>query len=196
MARVREVLAIDQLRADARDNRARLLATARTVLAEQGVDASLRDVARRAGVGIGTLYRHFPNRDALLQALFGDTLDGLAAHAQELLTAPAPGEALVSWLERFATGSTRYRGLPSSVLAAVHDEGSDLHGACQRMNASAAALLARAQQAGEVRAGVTINDLCALVAGIALASEYVPGQPDLKSRLIALCAGGFVTSEE
>ncbi|GAB3451543.1 TetR/AcrR family transcriptional regulator [Actinophytocola sediminis] len=181
------------LRADARDNRARLMATARQVFAEHGVDASLRDVARRAEVGIGTLYRHFPDREALLEALLGDGLDSLRASAENLLAAASPGDALVVWLGEFAAGSATYRGLPSSVLSAVHDEGSPLYAACSGMTIAASALVLRAQRAGVVDQGVTITDLCTLAAGIASASEHVPNQPDLTPRLLALCARGFLS---
>jgi len=179
-------------RVEARDNRARLLSTARLVFAEHGVDASLRDIARRTGVGIGTLYRHFPNRDALLEALLRDGLDTLCASARDLLAAPSPGEALTTWLGEYAAGSATYRGLPHAVLAALYDESSELHSACHQMNLAAAALVTRAQRAGAVRTGITAGELCALVAGIALAGEQVPDQPDLTARLLALSANGFL----
>src|SRR5688572_25840113 len=79
-------------RADARRNRDLLLAEARKAFAEHGTDASLRDIARRAGVGIGTLYRHYPTRDALLEAVLRDGFDALRQAADELSTAPAPGD--------------------------------------------------------------------------------------------------------
>ncbi|MQY29105.1 hypothetical protein NRB56_46940 [Nocardia sp. RB56] len=179
-------------RSDALDNRARLLETAREVFAEHGVDASLRDVARRAGVGIGTLYRHFPDRQALLEALFADALHDLSETARHLLADPSPGAALIAWLTRLATGSLTYRGLPTSVLAAVHDEGSALHAACVEMTAGIDALVDRARQSGVLRDGTTSGDLLALAAGIAVAAEYVPGRPELIERLVTLAAAGFV----
>lgn len=179
-------------RTNARINRARLIEVAREVFVEHGVQASLRDVARRAGVGIGTLYRHFPDRDALLHAVVGDGLAGVRASAEELMTAEPPGEAVITWLERLVVAITAYRGLPASVLAAVHDSRSPLHAACRDMTAAADALMVRAQQAGVLRTELTITDLYALAAGVALASEQVPDQPDLARRLLGLCADGLL----
>ncbi|WP_019926984.1 TetR/AcrR family transcriptional regulator [Nocardia sp. BMG111209] len=183
-------------RSDALDNRARLLDSAREVFAEHGVDASLRDVARRAGVGIGTLYRHFPDRQSLLEALFGDALHDLSETARHLLDDPSPGEALIAWLTQLATGSLIYRGLPTSVLAAVHDEGSALHVACTEMTAGIDALVTRAREAGALRDGVGVGDLLALAAGVAVAGEYVPDQPELIERLVGIAAAGFVVQPE
>ncbi|AVP58314.1 TetR/AcrR family transcriptional regulator [Pulveribacter suum] len=87
------------MRADAQKNYDRLLATAREVFAEQGADASLRDIARRAQVGLGTLYRHFPSREALLQALLRTSFEALAARADALQTQDDSASALVSWLQ-------------------------------------------------------------------------------------------------
>ena len=111
-----------ELRADARRNRGELLDVARQVIAEEGVDASLRDIARRAGVGIGTLYRHFPTREALLAAIIDDGVRRLAVHAQQLAAARPPGEALDAWLTDVAGRIGPYRGLAASMLEAVTDE--------------------------------------------------------------------------
>ncbi|WP_433256447.1 TetR/AcrR family transcriptional regulator [Streptosporangium sp. CA-135522] len=178
------------MRADARRNRDRVLGAARTVFSEHGTDASLRDVARRAGVGIGTLYRHFPTREALLEALVGHGFDGLSAAAEELLTAESPGDALISWLRDLAAGTTTYHGLPASVMAAVHDEESWLHESCAAMRAGGARLLTRAQEAGAVRSDVTMEELLALVAGISWVSERIPAQADLADRLLSLTMEG------
>jgi AcrR family transcriptional regulator len=91
------------MRADARRNHERLLAEARAAFAAHGTDASLEDVARRAGVGIGTLYRHFPTRHALLSAVFEDAVSDLLARSRELLDAPEPCTALVTWLREIVS---------------------------------------------------------------------------------------------
>ncbi|GAA3068615.1 TetR/AcrR family transcriptional regulator [Streptosporangium carneum] len=179
------------MRADARRNRDRVLAAARTVFSEQGTDASLRDVARRAGVGIGTLYRHFPTREALLEALIGHGFDRLCAAADELLTAPSPGDALTTWLHDFAVGSATYRGLPASVMSGVQDEGSELHRSCVSMRAAAARLLTRAQEAGAVRSDLVIEELLTLGAAIAWANEQIPGRANLTDRLLSLTMQGI-----
>src|SRR3954452_21187219 len=88
-------------RADARRNVERLIAVAREAFAENGADASLDDIARRAGVGPGTLYRHFPNRMPLMESVYRDNVEALCASASELLSAPSPGEALAQWMRAF-----------------------------------------------------------------------------------------------
>jgi AcrR family transcriptional regulator len=183
----------DTKRADARRNHDQLLAVAAEVLAEQGVDASLRDVARRAGVGIGTLYRHFPTREALLEELFRSRFDALRDRAVALLAAGDPREALLSWLAELAAGSATHRGLPESVLVGLRDKESELHASCYGMRAAARRLLAHAQQAGTVRADVTIDEVLALTAGIAWASEHTTRRNAIE-RLLALAMTGLATT--
>lgn len=174
-----------------------LLAVAREAFAENGTDASLRDIARRADVGIGTLYRHFPTREALLEALLRKRFDELRESAQAMLAAPcpAPGEALLTWLGELSAGSSTYRGLPQSVMAALRDESSQLHASCAAMRTSAGQLLHRAQQAGAVRADVTAEELLALAAGVAWASEQSTGQTDLVHRLLSIAMHGLTATD-
>ena len=181
------------LRADARRNYRRVLGAARAVFAEHGTDASLRDVARRAGVGIGTLYRHFPTREALLEAILSDRFDTLRTTAEHSLAAASPVDALVTWLRDFATVTTTYQGLPATVMAAKGDEGSRLHASCEAMQAAGARLLARAQEDGIVRPEVTAAELFALAAAIAWVSEQAPEHVNLASRLMSLVMTGVQT---
>ncbi|HLT61000.1 MAG TPA: helix-turn-helix domain-containing protein [Microlunatus sp.] len=178
------------VRADARRNRDRLLAAAREVVAEQGTDASLRDVARRAGVGIGTLYRHFGTREALLEALLQDRFERLGARADELGDRP-PYEAVTTWLRELATASAATRGLPDAVLAALRDRGSALHGACDAMRSAGARLLDRAQSAGVVRSDLTPSDLLALASGLAWASGYAEEPQARLDRLFGVFETGL-----
>jgi AcrR family transcriptional regulator len=153
------------LRSDARRNRDSLVAVARQVIAEEGTEASLRDVARRAGVGIGTLYRHFPTREALLEAVVRDGFDALRALADRMLEEePSPRAALSAWLSRFSANSGGCRGLSGSVLAGLKDRDSELHASSEAMHLAATRLLARAQEAGEVRDDVTATDLITMAA--------------------------------
>ncbi|MEQ4206287.1 helix-turn-helix domain-containing protein [Actinopolymorpha sp. B9G3] len=183
----------EAMRADARRNYERLLAVARDVFAEHGTDASLRDVARRAGVGIGTLYRRFPTRESLLEAIVRDGFDNLRTSAQELLGAQLPRDALLTWLRQLAAGSATFRGLPESVMAALHDEDSELHASCQAMRTAGAQLLDRAQRSGAVRADVTADELLALAAGVAWVSKQSPGGAALVDRLLTLANDGLAT---
>ncbi|GIG65605.1 TetR/AcrR family transcriptional regulator [Phytomonospora endophytica] len=182
-------------RADARRNAQVLLDAAREAFAEHGTDASLRDVARRAGVGIGTLYRHFPAREALLEALLRDDFDRLTAHAAELAGTP-PLPALMAWLRELAVGQRTIRGLPESVLVALRDEESQLHASCKSMRDAGGRLLASAQEAGAVRADLTANELLALVAGLVWASEYAPDSSARLDRLLMVAMEGVATSAD
>ena len=181
----------DPRRADAQRNHEQVLAAAQAAFAEHGKDASLRDVARRAGVGIGTLYRHFPTREALLGALLRERFDSLSGYARSLAGTDDTRAALLDWLTRLAHGSTTYRGLPESVLSALRDKESSLHAACETMRTAGRELLRRAQRAGTVRAGVTIEDLLALAAGIAWASEQSPRPEATIERLLGYLADGI-----
>src|ERR1700761_4053144 len=106
-----------ELRADARRNREELLDIARQVIRENGVDASLRDIARRAGVGIATLYRHFPTREELIAAIVGDGMERLSALADELARTAPPGQALRAWLADVTGCIGPYQGLSDAMLS-------------------------------------------------------------------------------
>jgi AcrR family transcriptional regulator len=179
------------LRADARRNAETLLAAARAAFAEHGAAASLDDIARRAGLGIGTLYRHFPTRQALLEEVFRDRLDTLRARAEELLDATSPSAALLAWLRTLVEHATTYRGLAASVMISMLDERTELFASCQAMRAAGLALLTRAQQAGEVRPDVGPSELLLLVYGVAWATEQVPGGAGQTDRLLALLMDGL-----
>jgi AcrR family transcriptional regulator len=178
-------------RVDARRNYERLLASAGEAFAEHGIDTSLRDVARRAGVGIGTLYRHFPTREALLEALLRHRFDALQERADGLLASPSALDALLVWLGELAVGSTTYRGLPESVMGALRDETSQLHASCAAMRAAGGRLLRRAQDAGEARADVTADELLVLAAGLAWAAEQAPKPTGMVDRLLSIAMSGL-----
>ncbi|MFJ9907179.1 TetR/AcrR family transcriptional regulator [Streptomyces sp. NPDC101152] len=179
------------MRADARRNHDRLLTEARAAFAAHGTDASLEDVARRAGVGIGTLYRHFPNRHALLSAVFEDALNDLLARARELLTAPEPCTALVTWLREMVTHAGEYRGLSRALMSVSSDTSSALSRCNEPIRQAGGALLTRAQEAGKVRPDVEIGDLLQLTHAIALAAEESGEDPQLADRLLNLTLRGL-----
>jgi AcrR family transcriptional regulator len=176
-------------RADARRNYDQLLAAARETIAEQGTEASLRAVARRAGVGIGTLYRHFPDREALLRALLGRGFDTLCARAAELLSDADADAALVTWVRELAEAWTLYDGLPASVMGALRDPDSRLHRPCEDLRARAGALLRRAQGTGSVRPDLTVDELLATVNAMAWAAKQAPGQST--DRFLSLLVDGL-----
>lgn len=187
-----------RMRADARDNRERVLRAARAAFAEEGPHASLNKIAQRAGVGAGTLYRHFPTLDALLVAIIGADVEALCDRGRELLGHPSPGEALATWLRAVAVHATAMRGLVATRMAAQAAQATDTKAAdgtlaaCHdAIRAAGTALLTRARHAGEAREETDIADLLTLVNAAAWASELAPEDEHLLDRLLALVAGGF-----
>ena len=176
------------MRADARKNYDRLLVVARDVVAEHGADASLRDVARKAGVGLGTLYRHFPTREALLEALLRADVDKLTAQAADLETSGTPEEALLTWLRGCVAITHESRGVAALLMAALEDTESALNASCVALHDIGTRLLARAQAAGIARADIDGTDLFALVAALA----WLYDQPSLELRADHLF--GVITS--
>ena len=162
------------MRADAQKNYDHLLETGREVVAEQGAEASMREVARRAGVGIGTLYRHFPTREALLEALLRESFDALTAKAAQFEASASSGNALVSWLGEMVALTHSHRGVIAAMTAAIAEPDSALHASCVSMRASGAQLLARAQADGEARTDIDGTDLLALVSALAWLNDQPP----------------------
>jgi len=180
------------MRADAKKNYDQLLAVARDLLSAGGADASLRDIARTAGVGLGTLYRHFPTREALLKALLRTSFDALTVRADELEASSSPGAALVAWLRETVAMAHDYSGAIKSMVAAIEDEASALHASCVTMKAAGTRLLVRAQGKNQARADVDGADLFALVGAL----SWVADQPALASRsdhIFGIIAGAILT---
>ncbi|WP_405902888.1 TetR/AcrR family transcriptional regulator [Streptomyces sp. NBC_00656] len=182
------------MRADARRNYDRLLTEARNSFAEHGTDASLEDVARRAGVGIGTLYRHFPTRHALMSAVFQEAVASLITRSRELAGAEQPCTGLVEWLGALITHAGEYRGLAQALMSTCRDETSALSPCNVPLREAGSVLLARAQSSGAVRAEVSIDDLMQLTNAIALAAEQSPDDPELAERLLTLTLRGLSSS--
>jgi AcrR family transcriptional regulator len=185
------------MRADARRNYERLLAEAAAAFAERGADdVSLEEIARRAGVGIGTLYRHFPTRQALLEAVYRDQVESLARQATELLTADAPGPALARWLVALTAFGATKRSLNRALLATLGQD-SDLFSSCGALlRESTTALLERAQQAGVARADVQGTDVLRLVHGLMLACDATAGDAGQADRMLSLVMAGLLVEPE
>ena len=181
-----------ELRADARRNREELLEVARQVIREQGVDASLRDVARRAGVGIATLYRHFPTRDDLIAAIIGDGVRRLNGRAAELSEAKPPGEALQEWLADIASRIGPYHGLPAAMDDAVTTDGSSLGALCADLMDAGDSMLTRAQADGVIRPDVRWTDVFTAVAAISAIATR--SGPDASSRILGVYLDGLRTA--
>ncbi|MCF3118367.1 TetR/AcrR family transcriptional regulator [Streptomyces arenae] len=166
------------MRADARRNYERLLSEARTAFDEHGIHTSLDDIAKQAGLGNATLYRHFPTRESLLEAILRDSISELGGTGQELLTTEPAGEALATWVRAAVAHATTYRGLVTMLMDSLKDETSDLNSACTAMQAAGRQLLERAQHAGEVRGDITATGLYALIAAAAWTREHAPEEAD------------------
>ena len=176
------------MRADARRNYERLLGEAKSAVLEHGAEAPLEEIARRAGVGIGTLYRHFPTRLALQEAVYHDEVDQLCASAHRLLETEPPGAALAAWMRDFAAYAASKRGLMAT-LKEVIDRRSALFDRCHDdIRAAAAAVLTDAQKAGTARPEVTANDLLRLTHGLSVATERDPASTD---RLLTFLLDGL-----
>ncbi len=165
------------MRTDAKKNYDQLLSVARQVIAEEGADASLRDIARKAGVGLGTLYRHFPTREVLLEALLRTGFDGLTERAGELERCNDAAAALVGWLREAIAMTHDHKGVIAPMVAAIADENSALHGACVGLRAAGARLLDRAQKEGLARPDMDGNDLFALISALAWLADQPPLVP-------------------
>jgi AcrR family transcriptional regulator len=180
------------LRADARRNYDRLLVAAREAVMREGAEVSLDDIAKRAGVGSGTLYRHFPNRQALLETVFKDQIQQLYERGEALLAAGhEPGAALEDWLHAFQTYLVSYRGL-AVTLQGLYTHTDELFTESHaQLRHAVDTLLERAQAAGVIRAGVTGSDLLRLISGIALATEVGPADEQRVDRLFAVVMDGL-----
>ncbi|MFD0730259.1 TetR/AcrR family transcriptional regulator [Planotetraspora mira] len=176
------------MRADARRNYDRLLEQARELFGQDGPDAPMEEVARRAGVGIGTLYRHFPTRQALQEAVYRDQIEILAAEAEELASHPDQGEALVTWLHSTLAHSVAKRGLNTALVATLGPE-SELFATCREMLYRAAGLLlGRAQEVGAVREDLEVAELFKVIHALSVATER---SPELADRMITLFIEGL-----
>ncbi|MFD8815127.1 TetR/AcrR family transcriptional regulator [Streptomyces sp. NPDC059627] len=177
-------------RADAQRNHDLLVAAARDVFRDHGVDAPLDDIARRAGVGNATMYRHFPTRRELIIAVYSEEVAELCARSQSLLAEEPPGDALFDWLQDFIAHVAAKRELALSITDDRTGQRSELFDRWHHsMYTAASALLTRAQSAGTVRADLSASELLALANGIALTAT----DPTQAERLVLLIRQGTDT---
>ncbi|TMM14413.1 MAG: TetR/AcrR family transcriptional regulator [Actinobacteria bacterium] len=174
------------MRADARRNYDALVAAARDAFTEEGAAASLENVAERAGVGIGTLYRHFPKRQALLEAVYAGEVEAMARSAEELAELP-PWDALSEWFHRYVGFAATKRALTEALLEAAPE--SDVLLMCRTaLMTAGTGLIERAQKAGVVRPDATFVDVGRMVSGIAVVST---GDPEQTERMLQIVLDGL-----
>ncbi len=178
-----------QLRADARQNRERLIAAATEAFAQKGADAPLEDVARRAGVGIGTLYRHFPTRLDLQAAVFRSQVSAVCERGDTLLKVDSPADAFADWIRALAAYLVTKRGLSRALIDAVGVESELITSCWVAMRETTERLLANGQQAGVIRPDVTATDVMRLIHGVALSTEK---EPDRAGLLLSVAIDGLV----
>jgi AcrR family transcriptional regulator len=181
-------------RADAVRNRARLIAAAQSAFERQGPNASLEEIARSAGVGIGTLYRHFPTREALLEAVFRDRIESITALGDELLVAPDAFDALTQWLRAHLSNASACQGLAGAVVIDLLDVDADGHAPempCGQMRAVGEQLLQRAKDQGTARPDAEADDLVRLVNALVSATDDADDRAALADRLFTLMMDGL-----
>ncbi|WP_235035105.1 TetR/AcrR family transcriptional regulator [Roseomonas sp. 18066] len=161
------------LRADARRNRDKLLAEAAQLFAERGVNAALEEIARRAGVGIGTLYRHFPTRDALIATVYQRESEALYAAAEELAARLPADEALARWMHRSLDMMATKRGLGESLKALLRERPELLAASKSGFPAMVERLLGAAKASGRIRGDIELADVLHALNGIYAAPESV-----------------------
>ncbi|HEX9471557.1 MAG TPA: TetR/AcrR family transcriptional regulator [Bradyrhizobium sp.] len=169
-------------RADAVRNRERVLEAAKTVFSAGGPEASLEAVAKRAGVGIGTLYRHFPTREALFEAVYRREVQQLVELAEALKSEPSPVDALRRWLRSNVELVATKKGMSAALQLAVHGSSELYAHTFERLTKAVGALLDRAVAAGEIRSDISPEDLLRALVGMC----YMHDQPGWQKSVVRL----------
>jgi AcrR family transcriptional regulator len=188
MTQTETVSAGRPMRADARRNYDRLVTAGREAFRENEGNTTLEQIAKRAGVGIGTLYRHFPTRLALMEAVYSDEVDDLGAAAERLTEEAEPWNALVAWLRLFLLYAATKRSLFHEISDEIGKDAALLTHSREVVQNSARAVLSRAQEAGVARADVESGDVTRLVGGCTM----MPGGTDeQQERILQLVLAGI-----
>jgi AcrR family transcriptional regulator len=183
----RQLTSVRPKRADARRNYDKVIAAARSAFTESGAETSLEGIARRAGVGIGTLYRHFPNRQALLEAVYVEEVDRFCSSASEL-DGLGPWDAFATWIEGLVDYMATKMALANELFDYV-DRGAPVFTACRSsLFAAGEPLLERAQQAGAVRRDVDVAEVIQLIGGI---TKIQGAEPEQIRHLLSIALDGL-----
>lgn len=172
-------------RADARRNRAAILEAAEEMLSTQGLNAPIDEIAQRAGVGVGTVYRHFPTKEALLQAIVVGHVESLVEAAHEAGKASDAGEAFFSFLRRLADEFGAFKALSETMAAAGYDMNTAKEDVSRELMASVGQLLKRAQRARRVRPDVSVDDVRMLMTSVGQAGASAADQ-SARTRCVGL----------
>jgi AcrR family transcriptional regulator len=181
------------VRADARRNRDRIVDVARQVFREHGYDASLDEIARRAGVGPGTLYRHFPTRDALLDAVMQAWVDRVTDTTDKALTYEGPPrEFLVSWFEAYVALISLHKGGPAKITSAMGVESSPIASKTRVLLAQTQRVVDHLRAQGALRDDVDALRMCRLVGGVAVVADQAELDADAIRPLLETLADGML----
>jgi AcrR family transcriptional regulator len=178
------------LRADARRNREAVLKAAKAVLAKHGTDAQMDDIAARAKVGVGTVYRHFPTKDALIRALIAERMETIAGYVIEALDDPDPWHGLVQSLWRGAELASKDRAL-SAVFSSQSQAFTECAAPRGVLLTAAAELVARAQAAGKLRPDATVEDIPVFMCGVTQAMHQMGSDPESWRRHLQIVIDGL-----
>ncbi|GAA1163071.1 AcrR family transcriptional regulator [Kitasatospora gansuensis] len=179
------------LRADAARNRARLLDVATEVFTTRGVGVPTEEIARAAGVGVGTLFRHFPTKEALLEAVMVRRLEAIAARTAQLAAEAEPAEAFFGCFRLVVDQSEGKNEFARALAAAGVDAHASLRESSTEIQARLAELLARAQQFGAVRADLGLPELIALLVGTSATMEHLGPDPVARERIFEVVFDGL-----
>ena len=181
------------MRADAKRNYDRIVAVAGQLFAERGTDASLEEVAKRAGIGAGTLYRHFPTREDLLDVVMGDWVDQVATAADQATHSHrSPREQLIATLTTAVTALSAHRGAAAKLMAAMDDAHSPLHGRGMALARANRAVVDRLAAHGALREGVQMDQICWLTCGLAAIADHGGLDATAMAPLIGITADGLL----
>jgi AcrR family transcriptional regulator len=181
----------ESLRADARRNRIRVLEAAEAVFAAKGTSASTGEIARAAGVGIGTVFRHFPTKEALLEAIIIARMQRLALEADSLGNAEDPGAIFFSFFQRMIDHATSKKIFTDALAMTGVDVKSLIAPYAAEVRRSVGTLLTRAQSVGAVRSDIAIEEVIALMMGAARAAEFAGSDAGLRARSLAIVFDGL-----
>ena len=181
------------MRADAKRNRDRIVEVAREVFRERGYDASLDEIAKRAGVGPGTLYRHFPTRDALLDAVMQVWVDRVTETTDKALTYEGPArEFLVGWFEAYVALISLHKGGPAKITSAMGVEDSPIATKTRTLLAATQRIVDHLRAQGALRDDVDALQLCRLAGGVAVVADQGGLEPDAVRPMLGILADGLL----
>lgn len=180
------------LRADAQRNYDKLIAAAREAFAERGSEASLDDIAKRAGVGPGTLYRHFPTRDALIDAVMREWVLRVQSDSKAVIASDAePREALAAWFTDFIGHLSIYRGAAAKFVACMDDPSTPIFRKCQVMSAANDDVLSHIAKSGILRDDVDSREVMRMVSGVAAVVDQASLKPKDAEPMLTIILNGI-----